>query len=198
MQRWARKGKGVNNSMHRRAARSKRPTRARRSAKLSNNFLRARDPLHESPRRGHLRSRAVCRVANTRNSYGYCCVLRLAALPDPQRPLSARFVQRVPSGAAGAPAHAPCEASVPSAHRFAQRFCSTCALRSRNCRHLHGQSGPRHRDIAAEASMFCAVPKRRHCHAANMLERAGKRGVLTPTALPICTTLMQRFAWHFL
>ncbi len=39
---------------------------------------RPTDPLHESPRRVHLRNRAVCRVANTRNSYGYCCVMRYA------------------------------------------------------------------------------------------------------------------------
>ena len=31
------------------------------------------------------RARAACSVSNTRNSYGYCCVLRLAAHPDPQR-----------------------------------------------------------------------------------------------------------------
>jgi hypothetical protein len=46
-----------------------------------------RDPLHESPRRVHLRSRAVCFVANARNSGGYCCALRLAVHPDPQRTL---------------------------------------------------------------------------------------------------------------
>ena len=45
----------------------------------------------------HLRSRAVCVVANTRNSDGYCCVLRLAPHPDPQRTLAARFVQKIPS-----------------------------------------------------------------------------------------------------
>ena len=49
--------------------------------------------LHKSPRRVHLRSRVVCGVANTRNSYGYCCFLRLAAHPVPQRPLAAPFVQ---------------------------------------------------------------------------------------------------------
>ena len=59
---------------------------------------RRRDPLHQSPRRVHLRNRAVCGVANARNSDGYCCALRLAAHPDPQRTLSARFVQRVPDG----------------------------------------------------------------------------------------------------
>gem|GEM_PF-2649211 len=56
----------------------------------------ARDPLHESSRRVHLRSRVVCCVANPRNSTCYCCVLRLAAPPDPQRTLSARFVQSIP------------------------------------------------------------------------------------------------------
>ena len=54
-----------------------------------------RNPLHKSPRRVHLRPRAVFVVANTRNSYGSCCVLRLAAHPDPQRTLAARFVQRI-------------------------------------------------------------------------------------------------------
>ena len=52
-----------------------------------------REALHESPRRVHLRTRAVCRVANPRDSWGYRCSLRLAAHPDPQRPLAARFVQ---------------------------------------------------------------------------------------------------------
>ncbi len=56
----------------------------------------SREPLHESPRRVHLRTRAVCGVANARNSCGYCCALRLAAHPDPQRTLSAQFVQRIP------------------------------------------------------------------------------------------------------
>src|SRR3989344_4827201 len=55
------------------------------------------DPLHESPHRVHLRTRVVCGVAKPRNSYSYCCVLRLAAPPDPQRTLTARFVQRIPS-----------------------------------------------------------------------------------------------------
>ena len=45
----------------------------------------------------NLRPRAVCGVANARNSYGYCCALRLAAHPDPQSTLSAQFVQRIPS-----------------------------------------------------------------------------------------------------
>jgi len=39
---------------------------------------------------------ALCGVANARNSCGYCCALRLAAHPDPQRTLSAQFVQRIP------------------------------------------------------------------------------------------------------
>ena len=56
----------------------------------------ARDAVHDSSRRVHLRAQAACRVANTRNSYGYCCVLRLAAHPDPQSTLAARFVQRIP------------------------------------------------------------------------------------------------------
>lgn len=56
-----------------------------------------RDPLHESSRRGHLRLRAVCLVANARRSYGYCCACRLAVHPDQQRPVTARFVQRIPS-----------------------------------------------------------------------------------------------------
>jgi len=61
-------------------------------------------PLHKSPRRVHLRSRAVCVVANVRNSYGYnyCCALRPAAHPDPQCTLANRFGQRLPSaGRAG-------------------------------------------------------------------------------------------------
>ena len=56
-----------------------------------------RDALHESPRRVHLRARAVCGVANPRNSSDYCCGLRLAAHPDPQRTLTARFVKSIPS-----------------------------------------------------------------------------------------------------
>jgi hypothetical protein len=60
-----------------------------------------RDPLHESPRRVHLRNRAVCSVANTRNGYGYscdyCCVVRLASHPALQRTLTARCVLRIPS-----------------------------------------------------------------------------------------------------
>ncbi|MFP5446067.1 MAG: hypothetical protein ACLGIY_21220, partial [Betaproteobacteria bacterium] len=37
------------------------------------------------------------RCKTSQNSYGYCCVLRLAAHHDPQRTLAARFVQRIPS-----------------------------------------------------------------------------------------------------
>ena len=59
-------------------------------ARIARALARPREPLHESPRRVHLRSRAVCRVANARNSYGYCCVFRLAAHPDPQRTLGLR------------------------------------------------------------------------------------------------------------
>ena len=62
--------------------------------------LRPREALHESPRRVHLRTRAVCRVANPRDSWGYRCGLRLAAHPDPQRPLAARFVQSFPNAQA--------------------------------------------------------------------------------------------------
>jgi len=45
----------------------------------------------------HLRARAVCRVANPRHSYRYGCGLRLAAHPDPQRTLAARYMQKFPS-----------------------------------------------------------------------------------------------------
>ncbi|MFA7668638.1 MAG: hypothetical protein WCX93_04750, partial [Burkholderiaceae bacterium] len=44
----------------------------------------------------HLWNRAICFVANARDSYGYHCALRLASHADPQRPLSARLDQRVP------------------------------------------------------------------------------------------------------
>jgi antirestriction protein ArdC len=54
-----------------------------------------KDALHKSPRRVHLRTRAVCGVANPRHSYGYG--LRLASHPDPQRPLTARLMQSIPS-----------------------------------------------------------------------------------------------------
>jgi len=50
--------------------------------------------LHSRSRRRHLRTRAACVVANPRNSYGYCCGLRLAAHPDPQRQLTAQVMQR--------------------------------------------------------------------------------------------------------
>ena len=63
--------------------------------------LRPWDPLHKSLRRVHLRSRAVCGVANTRNSYGYCCVNFSSSAPcSPSRSAAhtwpARFVQRIP------------------------------------------------------------------------------------------------------
>ena len=56
----------------------------------------ARDAVHDSSRRMHLRARAVCRVAKPRNSCGYCCVLRLAAHTDPQRTLTARIMHSIP------------------------------------------------------------------------------------------------------
>lgn len=46
------------------------------------SVVRAWDPLHELARRVHQRSRAVCRIASTRNCDAHCCVLRLAALPE--------------------------------------------------------------------------------------------------------------------
>ena len=49
----------------------------------------------------HLRFWAVCGVAKTRNSHGYCRVVRLAAHPDPQRTLTARCAQRTPGRTAG-------------------------------------------------------------------------------------------------
>ena len=52
--------------------------------------------MHESPRRVHLRPRAVCGVAHARSSYGYRCVLRLAAHRDTQRTFAARFAQGIP------------------------------------------------------------------------------------------------------
>ena len=55
-----------------------------------------KEPLHNLLRRGHLRSRAVCGVANPRDSYGYRCGLRLASHPDPQRLLTARGCAEVP------------------------------------------------------------------------------------------------------
>jgi hypothetical protein len=61
-------------------------------------MLLVKDALHKSPRRPHLRPRAVCGVANPRDSYGYRCGLRLAAHPDPQRRLTARFVQSILNG----------------------------------------------------------------------------------------------------
>jgi len=48
--------------------------------------------MHNRSRRWHLRTRAVCVVANPRNSDGYCCGLRLAAHPDPQRQLTAQVM----------------------------------------------------------------------------------------------------------
>jgi hypothetical protein len=59
------------------------------------------DALHESQRRVHLRTRAICFVAHPRNGYGHCCGSRLASHPDPQRTLPAGFVQNIPGGAAG-------------------------------------------------------------------------------------------------
>jgi len=47
-----------------------------------------------------LRLRAVCGVANPRRSVGYDCGLRLAAHPDPQRPLTTRVLQSVLEDAA--------------------------------------------------------------------------------------------------
>jgi len=52
--------------------------------------VRPREPQHAPSRRGHLRARAACGVANARNSCGYCSASRLAVHPDPQRPLTAR------------------------------------------------------------------------------------------------------------
>lgn len=56
----------------------------------------AREPLHNLLRRRHLRSRAVCCVANPRDSCSYRCGLRLASHPDPQRLLAARGYAEVP------------------------------------------------------------------------------------------------------
>jgi len=47
-----------------------------------------KDTLQNPSRRVHLRTRAVCGVANPRRSDGYVCGLRrLAAHPDSPRPL---------------------------------------------------------------------------------------------------------------
>jgi len=54
-----------------------------------------KDGLNKSPRRVHLRSRAVCGVANHSHSDGYGCGLRLASHPDPQRTLTARLIQTI-------------------------------------------------------------------------------------------------------
>jgi len=56
----------------------------------SRNTLRktSRDTLQNPSRRVHLRTRAVCFVANPRNSFGYSEDLRLAFHPDPR---AARF-----------------------------------------------------------------------------------------------------------
>ena len=56
----------------------------------------AKELLHESSHRVHLRPQAVCVVANPRDSYRYRCGLRLASHPDPQRTLAARFVPKLP------------------------------------------------------------------------------------------------------
>lgn len=51
------------------------------------------DHLNEPQRRGHLWIRAVCGVANSRDSTSYRCDLRLASHPEPQRPFAARLVR---------------------------------------------------------------------------------------------------------
>ena len=56
-----------------------------------------RDPPIESPRRAHVWNRAICFVANARDSYGYHCALHLASHCYPRRPLPARLDQRVSS-----------------------------------------------------------------------------------------------------
>jgi hypothetical protein len=60
-----------------------------------NIILDLKDALHKLPRRVHLRTRAVCRVANPRHSVGYGCGLRLAFHPDPQRTFTARLMQSI-------------------------------------------------------------------------------------------------------
>jgi len=54
-----------------------------------------KDARNNSPRRLHPRNRAVCCVANARDSYGYHCALRLASHPDPGRRLTVRVIQSI-------------------------------------------------------------------------------------------------------
>ncbi|MCL2871528.1 MAG: transglutaminase-like domain-containing protein [Betaproteobacteria bacterium] len=56
------------------------------------------DALNKSPRRVHLRHRAVCGVATLAHRPAMRCAPRLASHPDPQRPLTARSVHRIPRG----------------------------------------------------------------------------------------------------
>jgi hypothetical protein len=91
-------------------------------------IIAAKDALHKSPRRVHLRTRAVCGVANPRHSYGYGCGLRLAAHPDPQRPLAARLMQSIPNGLLVLLPSAYALASMANAGRFDGLFYAVQAL----------------------------------------------------------------------
>ncbi len=56
-----------------------------------------KDALNHSSRRMHLRTQAICCVANVRDGYGYHCALRLASHSHPERLLTARIIQSLPT-----------------------------------------------------------------------------------------------------
>ncbi|NYT25692.1 GntR family transcriptional regulator [Alcaligenaceae bacterium] len=68
-------------------------TASRNDCRSEQALAYTKEALNKSPRRMHLWIRAVCFVANARDSDGYHCALRLASHPDPQCLLSARLVQ---------------------------------------------------------------------------------------------------------